>query len=145
MTVYPVGEVRAALSYLSGMQGRFAGDSMPRDEFLPDDDAIPATAFVEACRSQSSGIPASAIQSGGKSCQAKCKREIHAPTVKLVKSEGVSAVAIHAAVQLPETSEQPGKPSGLPLACGPRNDEAGEIERKSHQKECRKATPRQGK
>ncbi|MDR2165411.1 MAG: hypothetical protein LBO79_07305 [Zoogloeaceae bacterium] len=34
-------------------------------------------------------------------------------------------MAIHAAVQFSETLEQTAKPSGLPRACGPRNDELG--------------------
>jgi hypothetical protein len=33
-------------------------------------------------------------------------------------------MAIHAVVQFPETLEQTARPSGLPRACGPRNDES---------------------
>jgi hypothetical protein len=38
---------------------------------------------------------------------------------------GLCDAAIHAAVQFPGTPEPSGKPSGLPRACGPRNDGAG--------------------
>jgi hypothetical protein len=52
-----------------------------------------------------------------------CEARSDAAILPHCHCEARSAVAIHAAVRFSGTPEQPTRPSGLPRACGPRNDD----------------------